>query len=1195
MFRKVLIANRGEIAVRIARTLDAMGIGSVAVYAEADRDSLHVEAAGEAHSLGQGGVSETYLDIDKLLAAAVDSGAQAVHPGYGFLSENPGFAAALDARGIAFIGPRPEHLKRFGLKHEARSLAEDAGVSLLPGSGVLANVEDAAQAAEQIGYPVMLKSSAGGGGIGMHRCDDVRDLEQRFRTIERLAKAQFGDPRLFVERCLDKPRHVEVQAFADGRGNVAILGDRDCSLQRRHQKVVEECPAPNLPSDVRRQLHAEARALLGAVNYESAGTVEFLYDPERESATFLEVNTRLQVEHGVTELVYGIDLVRWMVELAAGELAPLDELVAALAPRGCALEARLCAEDPKHGFRPTPGTVAVVRFPERTGTRVDTWLRDGTEIPPFYDSLLAKVMTVAEDREAARQSLVAALTETVVHGVETNLQYLADALGGDAFVADRHDTTTLGTLDYRPATVEVLDGGAHTTVQAYPGRRGYWPVGVPPSGPMDDLSFRLGNRLLGNDEGAAGLEITVQGPTLAFGIDTEALLAGACGVSLDRRGHLTPLAPWQRIGVLAGDVLRIGSVADGVRAYLLLAGGLDVPKVMGSAATFTLGGIGGMNGRELAAGDVLRIAPRPSRSVVRNAPAGNTKPAGRHVLRVTMGPHCTEDFLSPRGIREFLNTEWTVHYHSNRTGVRLVGPRPDWARADGGDAGLHPSNVHDNAYAFGTIDLTGDMPVILGPDGPSLGGFVCPATVIEADRWKLGQLGAGEKVRLCAVTEAAARRIGQIQNDAIARGDTRALAKRVASSHRFESAIVAEIGDIRFRRAAQDTLLIEFGPNVLDIGLRLRVHALEAGIAEARVDGVLEMTPGIRSLLVRYDWRRFSAADVVERVQPLVDGVLDVPDSRIDSRIVHLPLSWDDPACQQAVDRYIRSVRADAPWCPDNIEFIRRINGLADRQAVKDIVLSADYLVMGLGDVYLGAPVATPLDPRHRLVTTKYNPARTWTAENSVGIGGSYLCIYGMEGPGGYQFVGRTLQVWNRHRRGRAFDEHWLLRPFDRVRFYEVDAKQLAEMREAFPRGAIDIDIEGGTFDHGQYRAFLDKHRSEIDAFARRRKRAFDRELDDWRARDVMNFEPVAGDAVNGDAPEPHGGRDVFVASPLAGSVWSVSVEPGQAVEAGEVLFVVESMKAEFEVRAQEPGVIGDVLVQKGEIVRAGQPLASST
>ena len=340
---------------------------------------------------------------------------------------------------------------------------------------------------------------------------------------------------------------------------------------------------------------------------------------------------------------------------------------------------------------------------------------------------------------------------------------------------------------------------------------------------------------------------------------------------------------------------------------------------------------------------------------------------------------------------------------------------PSGRAPDGGDAGLHPSNVHDNPYTFGAIDFTGDMPVILGPDGPSLGGFVCPAAVIEADRWKLGQLGSGDHVRLVAVTEAEAGHIARERDGAIAACSPQAFAEPRIARGRVQDPIVCEVGDIRVRRAAQDSILVEFGPNVLDIGLRMRVHALEAGIAKHRVSGVLETTAGIRSLLIRFDPRRRAAPELARELEPLFERARNV-EQRVVSRTVHLPLSWDDPACRAAVDKYVQSVRPDAPWCPDNIEFIRRINGLPDRQAVKDIVFGADYLVMGLGDVYLGAPVATPVDPRHRLVTTKYNPARTWTAENSVGIGGAYLCIYGMEGPGGYQFVGRTLQVWNHYR-----------------------------------------------------------------------------------------------------------------------------------------------------------------------------------
>ena len=1184
MFKKVLVANRGEVAARICRTLDALGVASVAVYAEADRDSPHVEAAREAVSLGEGGVAQTYLAQAKLLAAARGTAADAVHPGYGFLSENPTFAQALEDAAVAFIGPRPAHIRSFGLKHEARELAAAAGLALLPGSAVLTGVDEARAWAERIGYPVMLKSSAGGGGIGMARCDDAVALDRNFAAVRRLAAAQFGDPRLFVERCVPAPRHVEVQAFGDGAGGVLVLGDRDCSLQRRHQKVVEECPAPNLADAVRARMHSAAKALLESVAYRSAGTVEFLYDADRQTAYFLEVNTRLQVEHGVTELVFGIDLVRWMIELAAGDLPPLDALADDAKATGCAMQARLCAEDPHRGFRPSPGTASVVAFPRRRGVRVDTSLRSGAEIPPLYDSLVAKVMAHAADRDAARRDLRAALGETVVFGVQTNRDYLRQALASAPFAQARHDTGTLATLDYRPRALEVVAGGFHATVQSWPGRRGYWSVGVPPSGPMDDLSFRLGNRLLGNAEGASGLEFALHGPTLRFHTAATVCVTGFCALESG--------ACWEPFAVAAGDVLAIGKVTQGARGYVLVAGGLDVPPTMGSAATFTLGGFGGMNGRALAAGDVLPIAKAapPGAKALPQTPDWSR----RLELRVTMGPHCTDEFLTHDGIRAFLEAEWTVHYHSDRTGVRLIGPRPAWSRSDGGAAGLHPSNIHDNAYAFGAIDFTGDMPVVLGPDGPSLGGFVCPAVVIEADRWKLGQLAAGDKLRLRAVTEAEARRLRREQNGTLAAARGLAAKPSANAKHHIERSVVLEHEDVRARRAGDEALLFEFGPNTLDIELRLRAHAFDAAIKDERPSGVVETTPGIRSLLVRYDSERFSGAGFARRLLPLLESSRGRQVGAVESRIVRLPLSWDDPACREAVERYTASVRADAPWCPDNIEFIRRINGLADRQAVKDIVFNADYLVLGLGDVYLGAPVATPLDPRQRLVTTKYNPARTWTAENSVGIGGAYLCVYGVEGPGGYQFVGRTLQVWSRHRRGRAFDEHWLLRPFDRIRFHEVDAAELAAMREAFPRGRLDIDIETGSFDIEQHRAFVAAHRDDINGVEARRRQAFAKELEDWRARGLLTFEQSAtGDgagrtapAQSADAPAP------FVVSPMAGSIWTVAVQPGQHVAAGETLFVVESMKAEFEVTAPSSGVIDQVLVAKGQTVAAGQPLA---
>ena len=345
--------------------------------------------------------------------------------------------------------------------------------------------------------------------------------------------------------------------------------------------------------------------------------------------------------------------------------------------------------------------------------------------------------------------------------------------------------------------------------------------------------------------------------------------------------------------------------------------------------------------------------------------------------------------------------------------MRLVGPKPQWARSDGGEAGLHPSNIHDNAYCVGTLDFTGDTPILLGPDGPSLGGFVCPVTVVGGDRWKLGQMAPGDAVRFVPVRADRAPSLRTIDIDRRA-----SLPLVISTSSDNDDGVLSRFTasdgtDVTLRRDGDGGVLVEYGPMVLDLAMRARVHVLYEHLRARGIPGITELTPGVRSLQVQFDPAVLSMAEVTDLLAGL-DGELPASDQLVvPSRTVRLPLSWDDPATHEAIQRYMHGVRADAPWCPWNIEFIRRINGLDDVAQVHDIVFDAQYLVLGLGDVYLGAPVATPLDPRHRLVTTKYNPARTWTPENAVGIGGAYLCIYGMEGPGGYQFVGRTTQVWN--------------------------------------------------------------------------------------------------------------------------------------------------------------------------------------
>lgn len=1191
MFAKLLIANRGAIACRILRTLRALNVAGVAVYSEADAASLHIQQADEAFSLGEGPAANTYLVVDKILDIARQSGAQAIHPGYGFLSENAAFAEACEAAGIAFVGPTPEQLRVFGLKHTARALAKRHGVPMLEGTELLESLDAALTAGEAVGYPVMLKSTAGGGGIGMRVCRSATELSEAFEAVKRLGQNNFSDSGVFIEKYIQRARHLEVQVFGDGRGEVIALGVRDCSVQRRNQKVLEETPAPNLPEGMAEELCAAAIKLAKAVNYRSAGTVEFVYDSEARRFYFLEVNTRLQVEHGVTEQVWGVDLVRWMIELAAGTLAPLAELAKTLQPSGHSIQARLYAEDPGRDFQPSPGLLTAVDFPEADGKRlrIDTWVEAGCEIPPYFDPMIAKLIAWAPDRDAARAALDSALAGTLLYGVESNRDYLRQILADAPFASGNPWTRCLEGLAYRAETFEVLSAGTQTTVQDYPGRLGYWAVGVPPSGPMDDRALRLGNRLLGNPEGAAGLEITMSGPILRFNADAVVAVTGAdIPVALD--GAAQPMNT--ALLVKSGSTLSLGTIAGaGARSYLAVRGGLLVPDYLGSKSTFTLGQFGGHGGRALCAGDVLHLAPLADASAgaALDAELCAPLPAVR-TLRVIYGPHGAPEYFTPAYIDTFLATDWEVHFNSSRTGVRLIGPKPEWVRDSGGEAGLHPSNIHDNPYAIGAVDFTGDMPVILGPDGPSLGGFVCPVTVIEADLWQLGQLKAGDKVRFVPVDVDTARALAK------ARQAESATLAPVAVDWRpipLEPPVVLDIGSQDKRLVARlsgDThLLLEIGQPELDLVLRFRGHALMQALEAKQLNGVIDLTPGIRSLQVHYQPETLSLARLLAEVIGEWDAVCNATDLAVPSRIVHLPLSWDDPACRLAIEKYMTTVRKDAPWCPSNLEFIRRINDLENLDEVYRTVFDASYLVMGLGDVYLGAPVATPLDPRHRLVTTKYNPARTWTAENSVGIGGAYMCVYGMEGPGGYQFVGRTLQMWNRYREVEAFrGKPWLLRFFDQIRFYPVSAEELLRIRRDFPLGRHELRIEESTLALADYQAFLAEEAEGIAAFRTHQRAAFDAERQRWIESGQAHFESEeVGPDLGEDAPL--GAGEHGIESHIAGNLWQVQVEPGTQVKAGDVLVILESMKMEIPLTAPRDGVVKEVRVQPGSPVRAGQ------
>ena len=445
MFTKVLIANRGEIAVRIIRACRDLGILSVAVYSEADKEALHAQIADEAVCIGPAPSKESYLNISNIIEAAIGAGAQAIHPGYGFLSENADFARACAENGLVFIGPREETIRALGDKTSAREMAREAGVPLAEGSdGIVETIEDAARWAEKIGYPVMLKASAGGGGKGIRVAENGTQLKEAFESASSEAVVNFGDGRLYMEKFISKPRHIEVQVLGDNEGNVIHLYDRECSIQRRHQKLIEEAPSPFLDEEHRRSMCDCAVRLAKRAGYVGAGTVEFLVDSE-QNFYFCEMNTRIQVEHPITEAITGIDLVAWQLRIASGE--KLD-IVQEDVPRcGHAIECRINAEDAQ--FRPQPGTLQSMHLAGGAGVRVDTAVYQGYTIPPFYDSMIGKLIAFGCDRAQALARMKRALSEMLFEGIVTNTDYQLSILLSEAFETAQFHTNSIedGTFD----------------------------------------------------------------------------------------------------------------------------------------------------------------------------------------------------------------------------------------------------------------------------------------------------------------------------------------------------------------------------------------------------------------------------------------------------------------------------------------------------------------------------------------------------------------------------------------------------------------------------------------------------------------------------------------------------------------------------------------------------------------------------
>lgn len=1231
----ILIANRGEIARRVIKTCDKLGLRTLSVYTQADALAPHAREASVSVYLGED--PRSYTNIPLLLEVAKSNGVTAVHPGYGFLSENDEFCEAIEAAGIAWLGPNSTVMRSFALKHVARELAENAGVPILKGSPLLTEVEDAVTAAQSVGYPVLIKATGGGGGRGIFMCSSDDDVRANFATSQHQGQAFFGNSGVFVEKYISKGHHVEVQIFGDGEGNCVHLGERECSIQRRHQKVLEETPSPTLDDDTREKLALSAVQLAKAAKYRSAGTVEFLYDEDTNAFYFLEVNTRLQVEHGITELVNGgVDLVEWQLRLQVPSLPPLDLSSVALTRTGWSIEVRLNGEDPAKDFAPSPGLLGEVSLPhDMEGVRVDSWVETGCEVSPHYDSLLGKLMVWAPTREEAVQRMLSALEATRLKGVPTNLEFLRQLVADEGFKAGLTTTRFLDTFHFQPRLVEVLAPGLQTSVQDWPGRVALWHVGVPPSGPMDALALRVANALVGNAGSAAGLEFSLAGPTLRFHSDALLALTGAeFSAALDG----VPLTWWSSVAVKAGQTLNIGAVKGnmGARGYLALSGGIDVPVYLGSRSTFPGGQFGGYQGRYLRCGDSLPVGtPDVATAKPTALPQGwKEKYAGAvhgvgyseegvWQVGVLPGPHAAPDYFTEEAIEVFYSTDYQVHYNSNRLGVRLDGPRPTWARADGGEGGSHPSNVHDHVYAMGTVNFTGDMPVILTQDGPSLGGFVCAATVLSTELWKVGQMRPHDKLRFVHVDLATAHAAVGV-TDALVAAVTALARGEVADAEEAEKGILAALAvpvpempptrpllkriephgshpGVEYRLAGDRYVQIEYGPMTLDLTLRARVHALEEWFKRRAHPGVVETNPGVRSCMIEYEPRLLPLPDMLALLELADSELPDVTEMELPSRILHLPMAFEEKWTAEAIVKYMKSVRSEAPYLPSNVDYMAKNNGLDSKEQVRSTIFDASYLVLGLGDVYLGAPCAVPVDPRHRLVTTKYNPARTFTAEGTVGIGGSYMCVYPMDSPGGYQLVGRTLPIWNTFGRSGPFtpDKPWLLEFFDQVRFFQVGEDELVALRGRFSSGHYELKIEQSTFKLKEYNEMVKALQPEVDALQAQQRAAMAVMLQEegaslarlQAAKDAGGDAAVAPPIDDEDESVFDKPEYIKVQSGFTANVWEVRVEVGQEVAADDVLVVLEAMKMESPVHAPVPGTVRAVRVSQGQLAPAGSLL----
>ncbi|PFH48435.1 hypothetical protein AMATHDRAFT_149874 [Amanita thiersii Skay4041] len=1293
--QKLLIANRGEIALRILHTARRLNIPTVALYTSSDGNSPHVLLANDSISLDPASLThlaartnipldpdsltfsegKAYLSIPSIVFAIraynaihPHSPVTLIHPGYGFLSENADFALSIRAIGITLLGPQPEVISQMGLKHVAKSFARDANVPIVPGlmeplrqegTQTGGNAEAIAELVHrEVGFPVMVKASAGGGGMGMAICHGHGQLVDEIGRLKQRSLSLFGDSTLLVERYIPRARHIEIQVFGNGLGHAVHMRERECSVQRRHQKIIEETPSPFLDShpDVRKQICSAAIRLAQSINYSSAGTIEFIVDDETEEFFFLEMNTRIQVEHPVTEETHpDLDIVELMIiqgiaerESDLGGLDPdspwmqqstYDEMRkrSMEMSRAHAIEGRIYAENPANGFSPCPGLLQYVNLfesddPRPEWIRTDSWISTGTTITSHFDPLLSKLIVTGSNREQAIERFIQALSSCKILGPPNNIEYLVSIVQSTTFKEGKALTAFLDTFEFTPHAIQVLSPGIDATIQDLQGRT--TGMGVPRSGPMDPLAFRIANILVSNPETTEQIEVVLLPGMPAFSLkfstnsgeenrmdEMEAAVVAITGkhvfVTLDGK----KVDMWSRLVVPNGGVLRLeakNGEEAGLRVYISVRGGFPgVARYLGSKSTSM--GLGGYQGRALAMGDQLTLGScYPSQHELEFGTYLPKRITPRYtnawVIDVLRGPHDTAEFLTQDGISRFYDTTWSVSPSSNRLGIHNTKLEPQgaiwWSRTSGGEGGSHPSNILDNGYAPGAINVNGDTPVILTNEGPDMGGYVCLCAVANGDMWKLGQLAPGDAVKFRPVVWKDAllwRDTVEKWIESVAKyvqgGAAEALDWQFSDEKQFDyltgspilDTLMEPSGDqILFRQAGDSAILVEFGPMELNLLIRARIQAFETVLHELankmEVKGLTRVCPCTRSILCYYDSKYLSQHDVLSLLLRAVslsstltrDGKV----TQLKGRRITFPIVLDDRWCKEALERYMKTVRDQAVYLPSNIKYLARNNGFEESvEKALDKLVAGDWLVVGVG-FYMACPFLVPIDPRCRLVGQKMNPSRTWTPRGAVGLAGPVAAIYPLDSPGGYQLFGRTLPPWQTWGRGKSFEPNrpWLLRPFDSIRFRRVGEEEYIKLEKEFDAGNYVFEIEETMFDLKEHAKLLENVREEVRDFKGRQNVAG---LSESAREEQLLREWKASKQAESREITIEGGMNTqnakTITSPIHGSIFKVCCSVGHTIASvDEVLIVMEAMKTEVEIKAGE-GMAGGTVVGFGE------------